>query len=147
MNLSIVQQICYYVRLCNQSKSTASILHSNTLNLNPQQIALGIYVGLITLEIKYFRVINGNSQHFLCQFKLLPMLTYLYICIVRDLVCRRRYKGHQNQLKYLKFPSSLSPPLQLTVFRYRYRSSLSTPVCSTENRYENLLIQIFAISP
>ena len=28
-----------------------------------------------------------------------------------DLVCRRPYKGHQNQLKYLKFPFSMSPPL------------------------------------
>ena len=71
-----------------------------------------------------------NSYYY---YNLKPSLcnsTYISISVLS--VCRRRYKGHQNQLKYCKFPSSLSPPLELIVFRFRYSSSLSPPLCRPE---------------
>ena len=38
----------------------------------------------------------------------------------------------QESSNQLKFPFSLSPPIQLTVFRCLYRSSLSLSVCSAD---------------
>ena len=47
----------------------------------------------------------------------------------------RPLKESSNQLK---FPFSLSPPIQLTVFRCHYKSSLSLPVCSPQKSIDDI---------